>query len=248
METGYAIANISTLKGITAQDRFDGYTLLIKSGADTLPCWYTFIAASQKTPDDDSCIQPNDNSSSGRWLKHGGSSSTPSVVVAPGLFLQLGTAQETGANEVYIFADAADGKVKVRAPNNGAVTVLGSSTVTPTDNNNSEEDDDMADWIIITGNYTASVKDKLLVTNLTGDAIITLPADPVPKQEIKFLKVADHRIVFNLNQQRYLSLNTYTEVFVETNYEEVSIIFTLSKGWVPSRNAIIQVSLAGQVD
>ncbi|MEH2393692.1 MAG: hypothetical protein V7K21_19195 [Nostoc sp.] len=72
IQTGYAIADIPTLKTLTSTQRIDGYSRLVKSDASGIPSWYTFINASTATPDDDLVVTPSDNPSTGRWLKSSG--------------------------------------------------------------------------------------------------------------------------------------------------------------------------------
>ncbi|MBW4677136.1 MAG: hypothetical protein KME52_24965 [Desmonostoc geniculatum HA4340-LM1] len=72
IQTGYAIASISTLKALTDSQRIDGYARLVKSDAKGLPAWYTFLAASSAAGDDDAVVTPNDNPSTGRWIKSSG--------------------------------------------------------------------------------------------------------------------------------------------------------------------------------
>lgn len=63
----YAVATIDDLKALTAENRADGYTKLARSVA----AWYTFVAASTANGDDDLVLMPNDNPSTGRFLKTG---------------------------------------------------------------------------------------------------------------------------------------------------------------------------------
>ncbi|HYW20247.1 MAG TPA: hypothetical protein VE956_13245, partial [Nodularia sp. (in: cyanobacteria)] len=72
IQTGYAIADIATLKTLTSSQRVDGYSRQVKADANGLPSWYTFINASTATGDDDLVLLPNDSPSNGRWLKSGG--------------------------------------------------------------------------------------------------------------------------------------------------------------------------------
>ncbi len=72
IQTGYAIANIATLKTLTSSQRVDGYSRQVQSDANGLPSWYTFINASTATGDDDLVLLPSDSPSTGRWLKCGG--------------------------------------------------------------------------------------------------------------------------------------------------------------------------------
>jgi microcystin-dependent protein len=61
---GYAIADIATLRGITADNRSDGYSLLVKS-TPTGPAWYSFASANTSNQN----IIPNDNPAAGRWVQ-----------------------------------------------------------------------------------------------------------------------------------------------------------------------------------
>ncbi|MEH1821528.1 MAG: hypothetical protein V7L31_21015 [Nostoc sp.] len=72
IQTGYAIADIATLKALTSSQRVDGYSRLVKSDANGLPSWYAFVSASTATADDDLVLLPTDSPSTGRWLKSGG--------------------------------------------------------------------------------------------------------------------------------------------------------------------------------
>lgn len=74
IQTGYAIADIPTLKALTSSQRVDGYSRQVNNDANGCPSWYTFINASTATGDDDLVLLPNDNPSTGRWLKNGGAS------------------------------------------------------------------------------------------------------------------------------------------------------------------------------
>lgn len=65
--TGYAIADLPTLKTITSSNRSDGYSRLVKSASAGKPDWYTYILASTLTDDGDSVIAPSDGV--GRWIK-----------------------------------------------------------------------------------------------------------------------------------------------------------------------------------
>ncbi|MFB2769834.1 hypothetical protein ACE1AT_11175 [Pelatocladus sp. BLCC-F211] len=79
IKTGYAIADITTLKALTSSQRIDGYARLVKSGADGKPAWYTFIAASAETGDNDTAITPDDSPSTGRWIKSSGAGGSTSI-------------------------------------------------------------------------------------------------------------------------------------------------------------------------
>ncbi|MEH1777112.1 hypothetical protein [Nostoc sp.] len=68
IQTGYAIASIAALKALTSSQRADSYARLVKSVA-----WYIFDASSAATADDDLVLLPDDNPSTGRWIKIGGS-------------------------------------------------------------------------------------------------------------------------------------------------------------------------------
>ncbi|MEH2148617.1 hypothetical protein [Nostoc sp.] len=68
IQTGYAIASIAALKALTSSQRADSYARIVKSVA-----WYIFDASSAATADDDLVLLPNDNPSTGRWIKIGGS-------------------------------------------------------------------------------------------------------------------------------------------------------------------------------
>ena len=68
-QTGYAITNIDALKAITASDRVDGYSRLVKKASDGKPAWYTFINENIETEDGALVVAPNDNPNSGRWLR-----------------------------------------------------------------------------------------------------------------------------------------------------------------------------------
>ncbi|MBD2489002.1 hypothetical protein [Aulosira sp. FACHB-615] len=72
VQTKYAIASIAALKALNSSQRTDGYARLVKLDADGKPSWYTFIASSTATGDDDTIIKPSDNPSSGRWIKSSG--------------------------------------------------------------------------------------------------------------------------------------------------------------------------------
>lgn len=75
IQTGYSIADIAALKALTSSQRIDGYSRLVKADASGNPAWYTFIAASTATPDDDTVVLPDDSPGTGRWIKSSGSSS-----------------------------------------------------------------------------------------------------------------------------------------------------------------------------
>ncbi|MBN3875245.1 hypothetical protein [Nostoc sp. JL23] len=68
IQTGYAIASIAALKALTSSQRADSYARLVKSVG-----WYMFDASSTATGDDDLVLLPDDNPSTGRWIKIGGS-------------------------------------------------------------------------------------------------------------------------------------------------------------------------------
>jgi hypothetical protein len=72
IQTGYAIANISAIKALTPSQRTDGYTRQAQSDPSGNPAWYTFLALSTASPDDDLVLISNDNPSTGRWHKNGG--------------------------------------------------------------------------------------------------------------------------------------------------------------------------------
>ncbi|MFK0731420.1 MAG: hypothetical protein ACFKPT_02575 [Gloeotrichia echinulata GP01] len=74
IQTGYAIADIATVKALTSSQRIDGYSRLVKSDVNGNPSWYTFINDSTATPDDNSVLLPDDSPSVGRWIKSSGSS------------------------------------------------------------------------------------------------------------------------------------------------------------------------------
>ena len=76
IQTGYAIADIATLKTLTSTQRIDGYSRIVKSDASGKPAWYTFLNASTATPDDDLVILPTDSPNTGRWLKSSGAGGT----------------------------------------------------------------------------------------------------------------------------------------------------------------------------
>lgn len=68
IQTGYAIASIAALKALTSSQRADSYARLVKSVG-----WYMFDASSTATADDSLVLLPDDNPSTGRWIKIGGS-------------------------------------------------------------------------------------------------------------------------------------------------------------------------------
>ena len=68
IQTGYAIASITSLKALTSSQRTDGYARLVKN----IPAWYTFSSSSTATADDDAVLMPNDNPPTGRWIKSSG--------------------------------------------------------------------------------------------------------------------------------------------------------------------------------
>lgn len=72
IQTGYAIANIAAIKALTLSQRTDGYTRQAQSDATGNPAWYTFLASSTASADDDLVLLPLDNPSTGRWHKNGG--------------------------------------------------------------------------------------------------------------------------------------------------------------------------------
>ncbi|MBN3951932.1 MAG: hypothetical protein HWQ38_37900 [Nostoc sp. NMS7] len=74
IQTGYAIADIPAIKALTPLQRTNGYSRQVQADAAGLPAWYTCISASTATPDDDLVLLPNDNPTTGRWLKCGGAS------------------------------------------------------------------------------------------------------------------------------------------------------------------------------
>ncbi len=75
ISTGYAIASIAAIKALTSSQRTDGYSRLVKTDANGKPAWYTFISATTATADNDLVLMPDDNPSTGRWLKSGGAGS-----------------------------------------------------------------------------------------------------------------------------------------------------------------------------
>lgn len=72
IQTGYAIADIPTLKTLSSTQRTDGYSRQVKADVSGIPAWYTFLNASTATGDNDLVLLPNDNPTTGRWLKCGG--------------------------------------------------------------------------------------------------------------------------------------------------------------------------------
>lgn len=75
---GYAIADIATLKRITAENRGDGYSLLVKI-TPSGPCWYTYIESSAATANDIDTLLPNDSPASGRWIKSNAPAAAASI-------------------------------------------------------------------------------------------------------------------------------------------------------------------------
>lgn len=78
---GYAIADIATLKTITAENRSDGYSLLVKS-TPAGPGWYTYIDGSTIDANEIDSILPDDAPTSGRWIKSNASTATSSSAIA----------------------------------------------------------------------------------------------------------------------------------------------------------------------
>lgn len=84
INTGYAIASIAALKALTPEERTDSYARLVKS----VPAWYMFDAGSSDAGDDDAVLIPDDNPTTGRWIKSsgagGGGSSFGGVTICTG--------------------------------------------------------------------------------------------------------------------------------------------------------------------
>lgn len=69
ISVGYTIANIAALKALTESQRTNGYARLVLSTTSGKPFWYAFIAASTDTADNDFILIPDDEPTSGRWIK-----------------------------------------------------------------------------------------------------------------------------------------------------------------------------------
>lgn len=65
ISTGYAIANLSSLRALTAAQRVDSYARLVASEA----AWYIFNAANNAPEDNVNIISPSDNPATGRWIR-----------------------------------------------------------------------------------------------------------------------------------------------------------------------------------
>ena len=76
IQTGYQIADIPTLEALTSSQRTDGYARYVESDSVGNPSWYMFKASSTATADGNLVVIPNDNPSTGRWIKTGGSSAS----------------------------------------------------------------------------------------------------------------------------------------------------------------------------
>ncbi len=76
IQTGYKIADIPTLQGLTSSQRTDGYARFVESDANARPSWYMFIASSTAAADGDLVVMPSDNPTTGRWCKSGAAASS----------------------------------------------------------------------------------------------------------------------------------------------------------------------------
>lgn len=76
VSTGYAIADLSALRAISSDKRADGYARLVVNGNNGNSAWYVFQFSNTFDDDGDQIIIPDDNPSSGRFVKIGGGAVT----------------------------------------------------------------------------------------------------------------------------------------------------------------------------
>lgn len=99
------------------------------------------------------------------------------------------------------------------------------------------EEDDMADWKIITSDYTATIREKLLVDASSNSITVTLPASPLIGSSLKLLVYGNETVYLDLNGQNYItSLFSSGQISIYKPLEEVTLMFfDSSTGWIPSR-------------
>lgn len=122
---GYAIADIATLKSIAAENRSDGYSLLVKSTA-TGPAWYTYIDGSTIEANQTDSILPNDAPTTGRWIKSNASNASAGSSASALAVSDEGISLTNAANSLNF-----EGSGVAASNSNGAITVTipGSSPI-----------------------------------------------------------------------------------------------------------------------